>query len=151
MDVAAAHQPHLARWARSRTVARICGSQASFTLNQSFQIIFLQQGWRHGAARRRSRQRGGNRHCLETARWAADPKPTCSGEQKTLDNPHNGNTISPLFRGTACYTSAGPPGRTPATTSVRESTLAAPLSSRCWVSSNIVDHSFSVCGQPGHR
>ena len=60
-------------------------------------------------------------------------------------------TQSLLLRGTACCTSAGPPGRTPATTSARESTLAAPLSSRCWVSSNIADHSFSVCGQPGHR
>ena len=103
MDIAAAHRPHLARWARSRTVARICGSQAAFTLNQSFQIIFLQQGWRHGAARRRSRQRGGNQHCLETARWAADPKPTCSGEQKTLDNPHNGNTISSVQRDSVLY------------------------------------------------
>ena len=150
MDVAAAHRPHLARWARSRTVARVCGSQAAFTLNQSFQIIFLQQGRRHGAARRRSRQRGGNQHCLETARWAADPKPTCSGEQKTLTSLTT-ETPSLLFRGTACCTSAGPPGRTPATTSARESTLAAPPSSRCWVSSNIADHSFSVCGQPGHR
>ena len=44
MDVAAAHRPHLARWARSRTVARVCGSQAAFTLNQSFQIIFLATG-----------------------------------------------------------------------------------------------------------
>ena len=50
-------------------------------------------------------------------------------------------TLSLLFRETACCTSAGPPGRTPATTSARESTLAAPPSSR-WVSSNIADHLF---------
>ena len=40
---------------------------------------------------------------METARWTADPKPTCSSEQKTLDNPQNGNTISSVQRDSVLY------------------------------------------------